>query len=115
MSEEKKHEKMMARQRKIDDASVALILQALDNGIALPNDPVYKEMLEQYPHYQVKLEGRNKKIKEIKDKIEGKIPHSQQQPKYKFEHLKGRRNLSNKFEGVIVDVQTVKPEDDMEL
>ena len=46
MSEEKKHEKMMARQRKIDDASVALILQALDNGIALPNDPVYKEMLE---------------------------------------------------------------------
>lgn len=50
-------EKMMRKQKLIDDISVGVIMKALDKGIEL-DDEVYREMLEQFPHYQVKLENR---------------------------------------------------------
>jgi len=36
-----KHDNLMARQKKLDDAAVALVLRALDTGVALPGDSVY--------------------------------------------------------------------------
>ena len=44
-SKQAKHAALMQKQRKIDDASVSIVLKALESGIPLPNDPVYQEML----------------------------------------------------------------------
>ena len=45
--------------------SSKIVIKAIESGIALPNNPVYEEMLEDYPHYQVKREKRDKQMKSI--------------------------------------------------
>jgi len=55
---------VFARSKKVDDAAAAIIMKALDTGVAL-DDPIYREMLEQYPHYQVKLERRENQISKM--------------------------------------------------
>jgi len=46
----KQDEQMMRRQKLIDDISVGVVMKALDKGIEL-DDEVYKDMLDQFPHY----------------------------------------------------------------
>ena len=86
-----------ARQKRIDDANTQIIMTALETGVRL-NDPIYEEMLEQYPHYQVKLERREKRITKMKtfiNKIENPSEYEAEN-KYKFqEQIKGKRNLQS--------------------
>lgn len=55
----------MKRQHEIDRISVQIVLKALESGIALRDNPIYEEMLEEYPHYQVKREKREKQMKSL--------------------------------------------------
>jgi len=48
---------------------VGIILKALETGMRL-DDPIYREMLAQYPHFQVKLEQREKEITEMRTFIQ---------------------------------------------
>ena len=40
-------------------------MKALEQGIQLPNDDVYNQMLSEYPHYQYKVEQRQKQKQNI--------------------------------------------------
>ena len=48
------HDRIMKRQKQIDDAAIAVTLKALDAGIPLHGDKVYEDLLDRYPHYQQK-------------------------------------------------------------
>jgi hypothetical protein len=60
------HDRMMKKQKIIDDAAIYHIMKALDTGVPLKDDPVYLSMLESYPFYQVKLEKRQKAIEAMR-------------------------------------------------
>lgn len=117
------HKEQMRVQKQKDDVMVGLIMRALENGIEIDND-VYRSVLEEYPFYQVKLEKRQKQIKSIKKIISDLNASNEpkEPPKYKFEHLKSRRNLGKVNEktqqqpsGITIDAELVAPSDNIEL
>lgn len=61
--------RVFQRQKRLDDAAVGIILKALETGMRL-DDPIYTEMLAQYPHFQVKLEQRENEITEMRKFIQ---------------------------------------------
>ena len=56
--------KKLLRQKAIDDRRVAVIYEALNEGVELKGDQVYYKMLETYPHFQLKLQQVKKKVKQ---------------------------------------------------
>ena len=66
ISKEKQHFEQMKKLKKVDDAMISITLKALENGIPLEGDQVYLDMLQQYPHYQAKLENRQKTMEKLK-------------------------------------------------
>ena len=73
----------MKKLKRIDDAMIGITLRALENGIPL-NDDVYIDMLNTYPHYQVKLENRRKTIENLKKKLTLVDSNYVAPKKYKF-------------------------------
>ena len=71
-------------QRKIDNARIAIVHEALDKGIELKDNDLYYSMLKEYPVYQKKLGQRKKALNAFKRlaKIEDTKGKSS---KYKFE------------------------------
>ena len=49
---EKALNKKLFMQRKIDDAKIALVYEALTKGVELEGNDLYYEMLDYYPHFQ---------------------------------------------------------------
>lgn len=102
-----KHDLMMKKQKKLDDVAVAIVMQALEQGVKLEGDRVYEEMLEMYPHYQYKLEKREQQIKKAKDKVKGIVPK---------EKKRSPRNLGKtERAAVVIETEVVKDEDNIEL
>lgn len=50
-TQSKMQEQMLLKQHKRDDASIAIIMKALESGVELENDKVYNQMIKEYPHY----------------------------------------------------------------
>ena len=44
-SEADKAKRLRLKQKKIDDAHVALLVKALESGVRLKGDPIYEEMI----------------------------------------------------------------------
>jgi len=127
------HFEMTQKQKKMDDIAVGVVMKALDQGIELPNNEVYKRMINDTPHYQRKLDQRQAHIKAIEKNLkkmkEGEDGDLKEPKKYKFEQLKSKRNLSQtkliddredrKYEPPTnertIDTSIVKPEDNMEV
>lgn len=59
----KREEQMYKRQKQIDDVAIAHIIKALEDGVELKGDHVYYELLKAHPHFQVKREQREKRLK----------------------------------------------------
>lgn len=137
IQKKKVHHQIMKRQHEIDMVAVRIAAKALQSGIALPGDPVYEEMLEEYPHYQVKRERREKQLKDVSKFIEryeaGSVKDLAQEPafRYKFEaqlsletgtqdpdkkKRRSARNLASMRklpEEQVVEVEAVPEEEDM--
>ena len=45
----------LLRQKAIDDRKIAVVFEALTEGVELKGDKLYYDMLETYPHFQLKL------------------------------------------------------------
>ena len=60
------------KQKEIDDKRIQLVYKALERGIPLPDDHLYRELLAIYPFYQQRLSEKQAqiaKIKNIRDQI----------------------------------------------
>jgi hypothetical protein len=47
--------KRIKKQKEIDDQRIKLVYKALEKGIPLQDDYLYRELLAMYPYYQNKL------------------------------------------------------------
>ena len=54
------------KQKQIDDKKIRLVYTALEKGIPLEDDYLYREMLALYPYYQEKLQKTQQKVNKIK-------------------------------------------------
>lgn len=97
-------DRLIEKQKKIDDAKIALIHKALEKGIPL-QDEVYLELLQFYPYYQEVLNRRQKEMQFAKRQQE-RIKLGEKPIVYKFEKfIRGRSNLSPQRN--TIDVETV--------
>ena len=60
--------KKLNAQKQIDDRKIALVYEALQNGIELVGNKLYYDMLDNYPVFEQKLKKRKSALKPPKSK-----------------------------------------------
>ena len=53
-------------QKKIDDARIAIVYEALSRGVELKNNQLYSELLQEYPYFQKILSDRKQTLQKLK-------------------------------------------------
>lgn len=92
------------KQKYIDDQRIQLVYKALEKGIPLQDDHLYREMLAMYPYYQNILAEKQAQIAKIK-RMKELHAKTGKRTQYKFEQqIKGKANLN------FIDVETVDQE-----
>ena len=105
--EQRNIEKRIEEQKRIDDARIAVVYEALSRGVELKDNELYTDMLDQYPYFQKKLQQRKSAMHKLQrlakmtgsnTKDDESSSESLQMPKYKFEERffkKAQRKQAN--------------------
>ena len=103
-------ENRIEEQKQIDDARIAIVYEALSKGLELKGNPLYEDMLDQYPYFQKRLQERKQAISRLAKLAQVQNENSRDQPG-DFEGGNLKKNTlvpKYKFEQKFVDKQIRK-------